>query len=221
MIYAFGDIHGRLDLLTQAVEQAYDFARIVGDTDVQLVFLGDYVDRGPDSKGVVEKLIELSDDGAICLRGNHEQMMIDAASGNLGNRHMWISNGGGATLAAYGEDTETLSAHVDWMDTLPTHYETDTHIFVHAGLNPRAPDSRIREHLLWIRESFLMSTRDWGKHVVHGHTPVWGRKKDPTQPELLPNRTNLDTGAFHTGVLSVGVFSPEQAEPIAVLSTEP
>ena len=214
--YVITDIHGRYDLLMKAVEQVRADLESRAET-AQLVFLGDYVDRGPQSREVVEFLSgELM--GVTCLKGNHEELMIQA----LQNRDpeialTWTVNGGQATLRSYeaiaseefGTDT-TLAHHVEWMAGLPSACEDEHRIYVHAGLMPRVPlAAQEDEVLLWIRERFLRARAAEfpdGKHIVHGHTPSWARKLDPSQPELLPHRTNLDTGAFATGVLTVGVF---------------
>jgi serine/threonine protein phosphatase 1 len=221
MIYAFGDIHGRLDLLDQALDMVTDMAVTLCDDKPQLLFCGDYVDRGPDSKGVVDKLIQLQSEGAICLRGNHEQLMIDALTERtrFAVSH-WLANGGDTTLTSYGGvvPPEVLG----WMEALPLYYETANHVFVHAGMQPGvALSAHDPETLMWIRQAFLRrGAGEFDKHIVHGHTPQWDGKPNPAEPELLAHRTNLDTGAYATGVLTVGVFDPMQAEPIALLSTE-
>jgi serine/threonine protein phosphatase 1 len=193
--YAIGDVHGRFDLLAQALTAIGDLQA----QDARLVLLGDYVDRGPQSREVVETLVALCDGHrVVCLRGNHEEMMARALDGDPSGALNWLSNGGGATLASYAG--EVPPEHLDWMRGLPVSYESEHQFFVHAGVRPGVPlDRQAPEEMVWIRGRFLFSDQDFGKHVVHGHTPA-------ETPELRPNRTNLDTGAFHSGTLTIGVF---------------
>ena len=196
MIIAIGDIHGRFDKLQELLALL--------PSEGELVFLGDYVDRGPQSAEVVALLRETAH---ICLLGNHEELMIDAIL--HGQTYLWHMNGGLATIKSYektyGEDAPLmLRDDAEWMRTLPCSYTTDTHIFVHAGLNPRR-EAQTREDMIWIRDLFLQSNKDFGRHVVHGHTHSWD-EKEHFAVELLPTRTNLDTAAFHTGILSAAVI---------------
>jgi serine/threonine protein phosphatase 1 len=195
-IYAIGDIHGRFDLLQRALQEvARDSA-----ASVTIVFLGDYIDRGPQSREVVDCLMrgpESAGDRWICLKGNHEAMAVRAYRAER-NRGHWLSNGGDETLESFGG---TLPANVvDWFDRLPLCYETEEHFFVHAGIMPGVPlAAQDEETMLWIRGRFLDDVSDHTKHVVHGHTPSY-------RAELRHNRTNLDSMAFHTGRLSIGRF---------------
>ena len=210
--YAIGDVHGRLDLLRQAIEVISEH---VGDRPFRVVLLGDYVDRGPDSRGVVEFLIDLQRRWpVVCLKGNHEELMLQAVT-DPGNRRLerWLEYGGDQTLRSYGlERDDDLAAippeHLRWMASLPRTTGDKHRIYVHAGLMPGTPAHRQKdETCLWIRERFLQARPgDFEAHVVHGHTPVWEGKPDPATPELLEHRTNIDTGAFATGVLCVAVF---------------
>jgi serine/threonine protein phosphatase 1 len=226
MIYAIGDIHGRFDLMERAIAaiRAHDRrgAR-------RLVFLGDYVDRGPRSREVVERLIGLpEEEDATVLKGNHEDMMARAlAPRNEAWLRRWLANGGGETLASYGvKETddpfhEVPEAHLAWMRGLPLTMSDGHRIYVHAGLAPRIPlADQSAEACLWIREAFLRArAAELPAHVVHGHTPYWREKPEPSLPELLPHRTNLDTGAFATGILSIGVFDPAApGGPVEVLT---
>lgn len=220
MIYAFGDIHGRFDLMQQALKLVEDYIKNTKDDSVVLVFLGDYVDRGPDSRRVMEKLIELGDvHNSFFVLGNHELMMMDAMDG--GDMNLWLMNGGTQTIASYGGDEELMRDHAEWLGNYGrAWWRTKNHIFVHAGVEPGIePGVSDLETVVWIREKFLRHDKPHELHVVHGHTPYWDGKKNPKEVELLPHRTNLDTAAFATGVLSVGVFDPEKREPIAILQT--
>ncbi|MHB8530667.1 MAG: hypothetical protein ACYC8V_14300, partial [Caulobacteraceae bacterium] len=137
----------------------------------------------------------------------------------------WRANGGEATLAAYGITDRAVGSvptgHIRWLSGLPLSTADRYRIFVHAGVAPRVPFARQSEEiLLWIRGPFLKArSEDLEAHVVHGHTPVWAGKPDPSLPELLAQRTNLDTGAFATGVLTIGVFdADERGGPVEVLT---
>lgn len=205
MIYAIADIHGRLDLLTKAFE--YIRKR---DPDATIILTGDYIDRGPESAGCVRFLMqEHGSEKVICLKGNHEEMLIDYYNSlSLGTD--WLTYGGVQTLVSYGHSLSEPwnpgiipEHHIAWMDNLPFFHETDHHLFVHAFLSPskRMADQSNRM-MLWGRYPKAHPTFDWsveGKHVVHGHTPN-------DEPELLLGRTNLDVGAVWSNKIVIGVF---------------
>jgi serine/threonine protein phosphatase 1 len=216
LIFAIGDIHGELALLLAAADA---IRRYCSRHLKHVVLLGDYVDRGPNSRGVVDYLERRDTRPITCLRGNHEQLMLDAlADPSEPTLRRWTELGGDATLASYGADTigvEALkripAAHIAWLKRLP-HAAVDAHrIYVHAGLEPNVPLQNQNERtLLWIRDKFLKAKGPEafpvGKHIVHGHTPSWRGKPEAAMPEFLEHRTNLDTGAYATGLLSIGVF---------------
>jgi serine/threonine protein phosphatase 1 len=215
--YAIGDVHGRLDLVERAVEE---ISKHVGDAPFRVIFLGDYVDRGPDSRGVIELLMDLQQRWpVVCLKGNHEELMLQAIHQPSGGRlRRWLEYGGDHTLASYGLDEDSdLAAgipreHQRWMAGLPRTTGDGHRNYVHAGLKPGTPVHRQNEQtFLWIRERFLQAkASEFEAHVVHGHTPIWEGKPDPAEPELLEHRTNVDTAAFATGVLSIAVFDAER-----------
>lgn len=214
LTFAVGDIHGcaakARDLLSACME--YN-----GDRSFCFIFLGDYVDRGEDSLGVVELLMELEQaaPGAVlCLRGNHEEMLIGAIR-DAEVEDIWLANGGDATLASYGvpRARDIPERHRAWIGERPLLYRDERRLYVHAGIMPGVPLQRQRaETLLWIREEFLSSRADHGLFVVHGHTPHL------SGPELLPNRLNLDTGACYGGVLTAAVFDDTAAVPVAFIT---
>lgn len=213
-VYAVGDVHGCIDLLNDV------FARI--DADIQnrrpdrsvQVFLGDYVDRGPDSASVISALaIRSKSPNVICLRGNHEACLLQFLA-TPDTLSQWRQFGGLQTLISYGlspsanPDTpesrqlaeqlqrQMPAYHLEFLRSLPTSYSLSEYFFAHAGVRPGIRLDRQREEdLLWIRDDFLLSEDDFGKVVVHGHTPV-------RDPELLFNRINIDTGAYATGRLT-------------------
>jgi serine/threonine protein phosphatase 1 len=214
LTYAIGDIHGRLDLL----ERAFDLIDAhAGMRRFQVVCLGDYVDRGPDSRGVIDVLRRKAAGPRLtCLKGNHETMMLEALE--EGEWSVWLDNGGDETLASYPDGVP--AEHLDWLRDLPICARDADRLYVHAGFMPGASlADQGEEACLWIRGRFLNAEADdLPGHVVHGHTPKHPGKLDMAQPERLPHRTNLDTGACWTGVLSIGVFEPGQAEPVEVFA---
>ncbi|MBC9876937.1 serine/threonine protein phosphatase [Bradyrhizobium sp. INPA01-394B] len=214
-IYALTDIHGCAHLLEQmfAVIDA-DMANSRPYRAIE-VFLGDYIDRGPDSRRTLDLLIQRSRyRNTVFLKGNHEAYftaMLDDPS----RAADWLQFGGLQTLMSYGisappdlgEDEqadlvrELISAmppqHIAFLRQLRPTFTCGDFFFVHAGVRPGIPLSEQREQdLLWIRDEFLQSKKRFGKYVVHGHTPV-------RQAELLENRANIDTGAYATGNLTL------------------
>ena len=214
LIYAVGDIHGSLGKLKSLIDACRQHA---GGRAMTLVFLGDDIDRGPQSAGVVRLLIGLESElpaRVVALKGNHEAMAVDVLDGAmpLGS---WFLNGAAPTLQSYGvDDVAALPRrHTDWMRALPLSYDDGRRLFVHAGVNPDKPlDAQDEQDLLWIREPFLDDERDYGRLIVHGHTPLL-----TAAPELRRNRLNLDTGAVFGGPLTAAVFDDTQTEPLAFL----
>jgi len=221
-VYAIGDIHGRLDLL-QELHQMIEVDAREFNGNITLVYLGDYIDRGEQSKEVIDLLLEspMPAFETICLLGNHEQTLIDflqhpkAAAG-------WLAFGGRETLRSYGVGIgrDHISLNIDMIrDELKekcpkNHLEfyrscellhiEGNYCFVHAGIRPGISLSDQRnEDLLWIREDFTQSPAIHEYIVVHGHTIS-------NKVEFLPNRIGIDTGAFNTGVLTSLVLEGEQ-----------
>lgn len=192
--FAIGDLHGRLDLLQMALDKIESLAE--GGT---VVFLGDYVDRGPDSAGVVRKLYAGPPDGWkwVCLAGNHEDMMVDPLKSG-----MWLANGGMETISSYYEDEkEDYKYHIEWMNTLPLLYQDDHRVYVHAYVDEDfSLDNQSSQVLLWERYGKTEDKGYRGKYVVHGHTPF----KDG--PHVFSKRINLDTGAVWSGRLVIAEF---------------
>jgi serine/threonine protein phosphatase 1 len=217
-IAAIGDLHGRSDLLAQMMVQLDRLAAIETIRLVE-VYLGDYVDRGADSRGVLDALIarqRLTDRKVVCLAGNHEAMLISATRSD-DDFVRWMEYGGQSTLRSYGvqqprtarEVTAARSAlnaaipreHLDFLNGLDLFYQHDGFFFAHAGVRPGVPLAQQSERdLLWIRDAFLNSTASFGAVVVHGHTPQ-------ARPVLRHNRISIDTGAYQTGMLICAVIS--------------
>jgi serine/threonine protein phosphatase 1 len=217
LIYAIGDVHGSLEKLKILIGTCQQHA---GARPMTLVFLGDYIDRGPQSAGVVRLLIGLQSDlsaGVVALMGNHEAMALAVFDGAM-PFGSWLANGAAHTLKSYGvDDVAALPRqHLEWMRTLPLTYDDGRRFYVHAGVNPDKPlDAQDEQDLLWIREPFLDDDRDYGRLIVHGHTPLL-----TAAPELRRNRLNLDTAAVFGGPLTAAVFDDTQTEPLAFLQAE-
>jgi serine/threonine protein phosphatase 1 len=221
-VYAIGDVHGRADLLANL------FARIDADLRARpiphpiQVLLGDYIDRGPDSRQVIDLLIgRRRSHDLIPLKGNHEQCALNVLL-DPSSLLQWKSIGGLNTVLSYGvtprwnDDFQSISAvalaftnnlpepHRRFLQGLPLSLTCGDFFFVHAGARPgiRLQEQSERD-LLWIREDFLLHEEDFGKVVVHGHTPH-------LEPEIKPNRINIDTGAYATGRLTCLVLEDEE-----------
>ncbi len=196
-IFAIGDIHGSYDqLLDLMAKLPIDFAN---DT---LVFIGDYIDRGPCSVEVVDYLIDLKKrvPGVIFLKGNHEDMLQKYLDGT--DRFTYLLNGGQNTLDSYlsrkiQSDSFPIPAdHMDFFNSLQLYYETEAYIFVHAGLRPKVPlESQQAEDMLWIRDKFIYSKYNFGKPVVFGHSPL-------EKPLVESNKIGIDTGAVYGNTLT-------------------
>jgi serine/threonine protein phosphatase 1 len=217
LTYAVGDIHGSLDKLKGLIAACRQHA---DGRAMTLVFLGDYIDRGPESAAVVRFVLSLqfeAPEQIIALKGNHEAMAL-AVLDDAMPVGSWLRNGGAATLSSYGvSDVADLPrAHLDWMRALRLTHDDGRRFFVHAGVNPeRQLDAQDEQDLLWIREPFLDDDRDYGRLIVHGHTPLAS-----TAPELRRNRLNLDTAAVFGGPLTAAVFDNALTEPLAFIQTK-
>ena len=225
-MYAVGDIHGRADLLAQMHRLiAEDAALLTPGTSKVVIYLGDYVDRGLESRQVIDLLIRDRLEGfqTVHLFGNHDawllSFLVDATIGPI-----WLRYGGDATMVSYGvrlgvplDDVRYYEQlqddlrqriprrHVEFLQGLELSFESGDYLFVHGGVDPARPlDQQATDDLLWIREPFLSSRRDLGRVVVHGHTVE-------SEPIVRANRIGIDTGACWTGcltclVLEEGVF---------------
>ncbi|MDW3180463.1 metallophosphoesterase family protein [Roseobacter sp.] len=220
-IYAIGDVHGQLEELQRVLA----LIEADGGPDAQLVLVGDYVDRGPDSRGVLQFLIDAAASGRnwVTLKGNHDRYLSrfldDTIVHDPATRPdlSWFNPrlGGDKTMAAYGvEANETIppsvirkaalaavpQAHRDFLSRLPLMHETEDLLFVHAGIRPGiALDKQVEDDLIWIRAPFLDHQASHGPLVVHGHTAL-------EHPEHAGNRVNLDGGAGYFRPLHAAVF---------------
>ena len=223
IIYAIGDIHGRSDLLSVLLTEIETHA---ADRPSRIIFLGDYIDRGPDSAGVIRTVRDLaaSRPGLVhCLMGNHEQMLLLAREDQAA-RACWLDNGGRSTLDSFkaGGPEQLPDDVVGWMRGLPTFYEDAQHYFVHAGVDPSSSlGEQTDADRLWMREPFISADHDFGKHVVHGHTPVRNViGASPPIPDEREHRTNVDTGAVFGGALTAAVFDDRHMHPIGFLQVQ-
>lgn len=216
-VWAIGDVHGRLDLLKPLVEAIMGDAAAAPVERKVVIFLGDYVDRGPESRGVIRYLVDLPRDRGIewrFLKGNHEEAMLDfLADPAAGAR--WCEYGGDAALRSYGLRPPTLKHKVeawarvaadldhaldarerDFLETLELSITIGDYFFAHAGARPGQPlDQQSAHDLMWIRNSFLHSDVEFDKVVVHGHTPT-------REVHVDRRRIGADTKAYDSGVLS-------------------
>lgn len=192
-----GDVHGCLDMLKRLMEKVH--WRPERD---RLIFLGDYIDRGPDAMGVVEYILSLSNlDGDVhCLLGNHEALFLDYLEGR--DRRSFILNGGTTTLQSYhaargsAEGMLVPEAHMRFFRSLKTYIELDDYWVVHAGFKPNlAIEKQPLMEMVWIRDAFIFSNYDFGKRVIFGHTPFY-------EPFIMSNKIGLDTGAVYGNKLT-------------------
>jgi serine/threonine protein phosphatase 1 len=221
-IYAVSDIHGCADQLQDVFAAIDHHLARAGPARALHVFLGDYIDRGPASRQTIDLLVERSRrHESIFLKGNHEAFMFEVLR-DPARLEAWKEYGGFQTLMSYGlapsikpdreEQNELVRAlrhglpnhHRRFFDSLRPSFVCGDFFFAHAGVKPGVPLRQQREEdLLWIRDEFLQSKENFGKFVVHGHTPV-------PKPEIRPNRINIDTGAYATGILTLLTIQGER-----------
>lgn len=227
--YAIGDIHGRLDLLEKLLARIEEDVSKRPAKQTHLVFLGDLIDRGPQSKGVIELLIDYRPADLKChfLMGNHEDALLRALRGERKQLREWLYHGGDTTAESYGVDiayVQTLGedalehallsaipdSHIRFMSGFLDSVEFGDYLMVHAGIRPGLSISeQSSTDMRWIRREFLDSEADHGKVIVHGHT---------VEDEIVrrPNRIGLDTGAYKTGILSAVRLEDERVDMIQV-----
>lgn len=216
LTFAIGDIHGCLDKLERLAAACEAHA---GGRPARYVFLGDYIDRGPDSRGVVEWLMrrqQAQPAAVVCLRGNHEQMAIMAHADERAMA-LWLQNSGATTQRNYPETNGRIEeAHLAWLAGLPFCHDDGLRFFVHAGIDLSVPlKEQDGEVMLWMREPFLSDCDevDPGRFIVHGHTPL-----RTGLPDLRRHRLNLDTAAVLGGPLTAAAFDDSHAEPLGFLT---
>ena len=231
MTFVVGDIHGSYDLMRKSIDSVDAFVEDIGPDPAslpQLVFVGDYVDRGENSAAVLEWLQQLQrnvPDNVTCLLGNHERMLLEFLDDPAGRGQRWLRNGGLQTLASYKvggvherSDAETLTeaSHQleaalpagmqEWLRGLPLQYRTGNVCVAHAAMDPHlAPEDQSSQVMLWGHNEFLSTPREDGLWVVHGHTIF-------REPQIAPSRISIDTGAYHSGRLTVAAINSGSCE---------
>lgn len=202
--FVIPDLHGRLDLLDGGLAEIA--VRSKGEKDT-IVTLGDYVDKGPTSRGVIERLLSGAGDRfeLVTLKGNHDAMMVDALRDDS-KMPDWLAKGGDAAMASYEDSASNVpQAHMQWLDRLRLFHADAHRLYVHAGVDPDVALERQSERtLLWKRYPRGYPEGFGHRHVVHGHD------NDPDGPLLYQGRTNLDTQAWRTGRLMIGVFDDDR-----------
>ncbi len=203
LTYVIPDIHGRNDLLCDGLAEIAVHSK--GKASV-IVTIGDYVDKGPESKAVVDRLRSGVGEGfrLVALKGNHDALMVQALR-DPSKMAAWIAKGGDAALASYGGDPAAVpQTHIDWLDGLRLVHVDAHRLYVHAGVDPEIPlDRQVEATLLWKRYPKGFPDGIGKLHVVHGHDNC------PDGPLLYEGRTNLDTLAWRTGRLTIGVFDDD------------
>jgi serine/threonine protein phosphatase 1 len=221
-VYAVGDIHGRADLLAELFKRIDDDLRSRPKTNAIQVFLGDYIDRGPHSREVIDLLLaRRGSHRTMFLKGNHEDCVLRVLTDPSAFSE-WKMIGGLSTILSYGvvaighHDTQSHSrmaaavaeaipeSHHSFLRSLKLSFSVGDYFFAHAGVRPGIPlATQSPQDLLWIRDDFLLHEEDFGKIIVHGHTPAM-------EPEIRRNRINIDTGAYATGRLTCLVLENDQ-----------
>lgn len=228
MIFAVGDIHGMYELLIKLHQKIMDHSAQY-DEPHTVIFLGDYIDRGKQSKEVLDFLMTEPFTGFehIYLKGNHEEMIMQTTTGYYNDVNHFLDNGGKNTCESFKissnrlyDDIDwwkrTLAPYATWLNKLKLYHKIPGYLFVHAGIHPdfyQDIEQQRQEWLIWIRNKFLVDERDYGYRVIHGHTPTSG------EPEVKHNRINIDTNAWATGILTAVVIG-DDGEP-TFLTTKP
>ena len=227
-VYAVGDVHGHLDLLDALLAQIEDDILDRPVATIGLVFLGDLIDRGPDSAGVVERLCSLHHfpAKALFLKGNHEEVLLRVLNAEPGLAYDWLGFGGDACAESYGVPATALQVmseqriadmlraaiprkHVEFLEGFGDTFRFGDYLFVHAGIRPGVPiEQQQPQDLRWIRQPFLADGHDHGCMVVHGHTISDG-------VDQRANRIGIDTGAYRTGILTAAVIEGSDLRFIA------
>jgi serine/threonine protein phosphatase 1 len=195
--FVVGDIHGCLEMLRRLIDKIE-----WNPSNDRLIFIGDYIDRGEDAKGVVDFVLSLKEDSSLveCLIGNHEYMFLDYLSGV--NTQSFLLNGGLSTLRSYKELRQSKDGppipptHLDFFSSLLAMVEVEQYYIVHAGFRPnvRVEDQDLID-MVWIRDEFIYSDYDFGKVVIFGHTPF-------NRPLIIKNKIGIDTGAVYGNCLT-------------------
>ena len=217
-IIAISDIHGCYTELKKLIRKLESEGEYDKDTDT-LVFLGDYIDRGPDSSKVIKFVRQLQQDNpnVMALMGNHEKMCIDYFEHG---DSCWAFNGKRSTVSSY-RGISDMSDDVKWMKTLPLYYETDSFIFVHAGINPDVPlEENTSYDLLWERDGFIYNPANFKKKIVFGHTPSILFNNTDKPYETIGGNIGIDTGCVFSGKLTALILEDNEVIKYCQVSAE-
>lgn len=222
--FVISDIHGMFEEFEALLQKLkVQFQMDIENSDDVLVLLGDYIDRGPHSFEVVDKIQKLQKRGVniVALKGNHELMLYNAftTKGSLQPRHarLWHSNGGYETEKSFWENNSDAGNIIDWISSLPLYHEDKNYVYVHAGINPaKELNAQTEDYCLWARDDFLLTEKNFAKPVVFGHTPSihYQRRVDPnidtTKPYVTPaGNIGIDTGGVFGGVLTALIIQED------------
>lgn len=213
------DIHGCYEELKDLLFFLEEEGEYNKDTD-KLIFLGDYVDRGKDSRLVVKFVRELQENNpnVIALMGNHEDMMIDHYRGF---DSWWRFNGGDKTIKSYAGFNNQLRSDIKWMENLPLYYEDENFIYVHAGVDVNKPlEQQDRQTLLWIREPFIWAEKKYHKQVIFGHTPTVTLNGGSKPIYTITNNVGIDTGCVFGGALTALIIDDGEIKSLFQVSSE-
>lgn len=206
-----GDTHGcynELKELIHTLEENNEYRRGID----KLIFLGDYIDRGDDSRLVIDfiKNLQMNYDNVIALMGNHEDMLLKYLDGETDD---WLWNGYRSTIDSYGGYTEQFHKDVQWIRALPLYHEDDNYIYVHAGIDTRKPmDKQDRNTLLWIREDFIYNFNGYKKKVIFGHTPTAFLEEGYKPVRTYNGDIDIDTACVYGGYLTALIIEDGEVD---------
>ena len=209
---AISDVHGCYNELKELIKTLEEEGKYNKNTD-RLIFLGDYIDRGKDSRLVIKYIRELQEynDNVIALMGNHEDMLLDYL---CDRSESWVYNGHMTTLNSYDGFDKQFGDDIVWMENLPLYFEDEHFIYVHAGIDPSKPmEMQKKNTLLWVREDFIYDETECDKRVIFGHTPTMNLNGG-SKPVMTYGNGNIDidTGCVYGGALTALIINDDEIE---------
>jgi serine/threonine protein phosphatase 1 len=214
-----GDIHGCFDELRDLIAELKESEEYNVETD-RLIFLGDYIDRGIDSRKVIKFIRELQEnnDNVIALMGNHEDMLVEYYNAQSQN---WLYNGYDATLKSYDNNLKQLFDDINWIKSLPLYYEDEHFVYVHAGIDPTKPlDEQSKNELLWVREDFIYTIEKFNKRVIFGHTPSLAITGETKPYMTYTDNVGIDTGCVFNGKLTALIIEDSEVTSYVQIEKE-
>lgn len=214
-----GDIHGCYNELKELILTLETEGEYNKNTD-KLIFLGDYIDRGDNSRLVIEYIrnLQKNNDNVIALMGNHEDMLLDYID-NADNTWTW--NGHTSTMDSYKGFDKQFRKDVQWIRSLPLYHEDEHFIYVHAGIDTYKPmEKQDRFTMLWIREPFIYNTNEYHKKVIFGHTPTMSLGEGHKPVRTFINNIDIDTGCVYGGALTALIINNDEVEGFYQVSKE-